>query len=251
MSNDDDDSLIPEDEEESGGDGWLATFCDISLLLLCFFVLLLSMSSIDAKKFKESFSAVRDTFGGNTMTDIRFAATPAEQDVVQDLVRMRRELIDQQAKTFHELRTVISKNALDNILSAVLDEGTITLRLPAEAMFEAGTERLSKQGREVLNTLLPLFQKAREQTINVRGYTDDSPIPRGARYNDNWELSALRAVNVLRDLLAGGIEAVRLTATGLGDLNPLAPNTTPENRAMNRRVEFVLERRIGDENKRN
>lgn len=239
---------IEDDEDEEGGaESWLTTFSDVSMLLLCFFVLLLSMSAIDAKKFRESFSSVRDKFGGDAQDSIRFAADPATSQEVQDLVRMRRELVEQQKRTFHEIRTLMVAQGMEGVLNAVLDEGTITLRLPAEALFEPGSEQLTPDGQMVLNNMRAIFLKTREQNINIRGYTDDSAVPAGARFKDNWELSALRAVKVLRDLLAGGIEPVRMTATGLGDLNPLAPNTTPENRALNRRVEFVLERRVAKE----
>lgn len=246
MSNDSN-PIEDEESDEGGGESWLTTFSDVSMLLLCFFVLLLSMSAIDAKKFRESFSSVRDKFGGDAQDSIRFTAEPEVAKEMQDLVRMRRELVEQQKRTFHELRTLLVAQGMEGVLTAVLDEGTITLRLPAEALFEAGSEQLTAGGQEVLSNMRAIFLKIREQTIAIRGYTDDSDVPAGARFKDNWELSALRAVKVLRDLIAGGIEPVRMTATGLGDLNPMAPNTTPENRAMNRRVEFVLERRVTKE----
>ena len=96
----------------------------------------------------------------------------------------------------------------------------------------------------MLRSLLNIFMQERDQTINIKGYTDNSPVPPGKRYKDNWELSALRAVNVLRWFVDAGVPIVRLTATGMGDLNPLFPNDTPENQARNRRVEFSLERQV-------
>jgi chemotaxis protein MotB len=87
--------------------------------------------------------------------------------------------------------------------------------------------------------------KNKAQTINIKGYTDDLKPSSSSRYRDNWEISALRAVNVLRYYIEHGIESQRLTATGLGDLDPLMPNTNEANRSQNRRVEFVFERRVG------
>ena len=78
--------------------------------------------------------------------------------------------------------------------------------------------------------------------INLKGYTDDVLPSPTARFRDNWELSAMRAVNVLRLMVELGLNPNRMTATGLADLEPLLPNTSPENRAQNRRVEFVLEK---------
>jgi len=84
-----------------------------------------------------------------------------------------------------------------------------------------------------------------DQRISIRGFTDDVPPSRNSRFKDNWEISSLRAVYVLRYLMQLGIEQNRLTATGLADLEPLYPNNSSENRARNRRVEIVLEKQVG------
>lgn len=239
------DDLLPDDDEnEGGGDSWMGTFCDMSLLLLTFFILLLSMSTMDVRKFKESFSAIRDTFGGDAMKTIKFEQKDQPDKVSLDMMLLYQEMIEQQKKTFNEVQSFLTQNAIDDKIKATLDEGTITLLVPSEVLFDAGSEAIKASGVAFMRTLRDMFLKNREQDINIRGYTDNSPLPAGARFHDNWELSSLRAVNVLRELLNGGIEAVRLTATGLGDLNPLAPNSSEEERAKNRRVEFVLQRRV-------
>lgn len=240
------DDLLPDDDDESegGGDSWMGTFCDMSLLLLTFFILLLSMSTMDVRKFKESFSAIRDTFGGDAMKTIKFDRTEQPDKVSLDMMLLYQEMIEQQKKTFNEVQSFLTQNAIDDKIKATLDEGVITLLVPSEVLFDAGSETIKSSGLGFMRTLRDMFLKNREQDINIRGYTDNSPLPAGARFHDNWELSSLRAVNVLRELLNGGIEAVRLTATGLGDLNPLAPNTSESERAKNRRVEFILQRRV-------
>ncbi|MDE5680727.1 MAG: OmpA family protein, partial [Mailhella sp.] len=126
----------------------------------------------------------------------------------------------------------------------VLDEGTITLTIGDNLLFAPGSEELSPEADEQLKTVLDVIESNREMTVNIKGYTDDSAIPEGARFKNNWELSALRAVNVLRWLVEHGIDPLRVTATGMGDLNPRFPNDSPENRAKNRRVEFCLERQV-------
>ncbi len=244
--------MIDDNEAEGGGDDapWMATFCDICMLLLCFFVLILSMSTTDKRRFGESFSAIRATFGGlGSATPNELTGSPEENVELQDMVRFQRELEEAQKQDFDELRQLITSNNLDQFVNATLDEGIITLRLPSSVMFEASSERISPNGLSLLTYMRNILLKMREQNVNIRGYTDDSPIEPGLRFKDNWELSALRAVNVLRTLISGGIEPVRMTASGMGDLNPLAPNTTEENRAMNRRVEFVLTRNVSNENK--
>lgn len=237
--------LLLSDDEEERNDGWLATLCDISLLLLTFFILILSMSSLDTAKFDNSFNAIRDTFGGDQQKNISEKQTIKESEIA-DFLKLHEEMVAAQKNTFDAIRSFITEHALGDNIKATFDNGIITLRLPDDVLFAPGSEVLTPQGEEALSQLRDLFLKNREQSINIKGYTDNSSVTEGARFRNNWELSALRAVNVLRKLLQSGIEATRMTATGLGDLDPLAPNDTPENRAQNRRVEFILERKVGN-----
>jgi chemotaxis protein MotB len=152
------------------------------------------------------------------------------------------EMIRRQENTFKEVQTFLTRSTLLNEnVRARIEQGKITLTVPSDVMFAPGMEAVLPQARPILLELRELFLKERQENINIKGYTDDSALPPGARFHDNWELSALRAVNILREMLDGGIEAVRLTATGLADMNPIAPNTSEENRSLNRRVDFELE----------
>ena len=159
----------------------------------------------------------------------------------------RKQLVAMQTNAFNDIRSFIAQNGMETGIEAILEESSITLRLSESLLFAAGTEQFLPSALNTLNLLKELFIIQAQQTINIRGYTDDSPPPAGARFRDNWELSALRAAHILRHLLAQGIEPGRLTATGFGELEPLFPNTVQENRAKNRRVEFVLERHLGKE----
>jgi chemotaxis protein MotB len=152
-----------------------------------------------------------------------------------------------QAHAFNDVRAFIAQNGMETDIDAVLEENSIILRLPERLLFAPGAEHALPQGLKALNQLKDLFIIQDRQTINIRSYTDDAPIPLGTRFKNNWELSALRAAHVLHHLLAQGIEPGRLTATGFGELEPLFPNTTGINRAKNRRIEFVLEMRLGKE----
>ena len=159
----------------------------------------------------------------------------------------RTRIIDMQTQTFNDIRAFIARNGMEAGMEAVLEETSITLRIAADTLFAPGTEQMLPTGLNTLNRLKDIFIVHNQQTINIRGYTDDKAPPADARFRDNWELSALRAARILRHLLTHGIEPERLTATGFGELEPLFPNTLEENRAKNRRIEFVLERRPGKE----
>lgn len=237
---------IEEEDECGGGDSWLGTFADISLLLLTFFILLVSMSTIETEKFNSTFSSMRDTFGGSAQNENVPSPTPEEIETASmvEFMRMKEELLEAQQLAFDEIKSFITTQGVEGQVSAVFDNGIITLTVPGDVLFAPGSEALSPEAGPALNALLEMFREHRDMTIAIKGYTDDSPIPQNARFKDNWELSALRAVNVLRWYIDAGIPIVRLTATGMGDLNPLFPNTSEENRARNRRVEFELEKKV-------
>lgn len=237
--------LQDDDDEITPDEGWLATFADMSMLLLVFFILLFSLSTLDPSKFLESFGSIKGALGGDSQGSPPVSTeSKGDQGSQHEAVKIRKEQIEAQKQTFNEIRSFLTQNGVEGQVGAVLDEGTITLRLPANILFERFQETLSPSSEKVLRVLQEIFVHRREQQIDVRGYTDNEPPPLGLRYRDNWELSALRSVSVLRYLLSQGIEPSRLTATGFGELEPLLPNTSEENRARNRRVEFVLQRKV-------
>ncbi len=238
-----DDPLQSGDDDSEEGEGWLATFADISMLLLVFFILLFSLSTVEQSKFLATVGSIKGALGGD-------ASSMAHNDPTQkagslhEEVKRRKELIEAQKQTFNDIRSFLVQNGVEGQVGAVLDEGTITLRLPGKVLFGPDSTELTPESLKVLNVLKDIFVKRREQRIDIRGYSDDQAPAANSRFRDNWDLSALRAVTVLRYLLTQGIEADRVTATGYGSLNPLMPNTSEENRARNRRVEFVLQRDV-------
>ncbi len=237
----------PEEQEEESAD-WLATFSDMVTLLLVFFVLLLSMSTVEEVKFLSVSGSLRDAFGGIdqqviTITGSTNSTMEHTSITVLDLERIRREILKSQENTFDAIRSYLVKKSIEGKVGAVLDEGTINLTIGDGILFEEGKDTLSPEAEEVLIPLLDIIKANRDMTVSIKGYTDSEEVT-GENYKDYWELSALRAVNILRWLIDNGINPLRLNATGMGDLNPRFPNDTPENRAKNRRVEFNLERTI-------
>jgi chemotaxis protein MotB len=106
-------------------------------------------------------------------------------------------------------------------------------------LFESGSVDLNHESYPILDNIVQIVDHYSEYTVNIKGHTDDKSIST-SRFPSNWELSAIRATTVLQYLIKKGIDPARLTATGYGDLFPLAPNNSVENRALNRRVEFEL-----------
>jgi len=216
----------------------------MTMLLLCFFILLYSMSVPDEKKISTALQAVTVALGGKESKLATSTISQEEVGVILDQVMMHKQIQLAQQKVFSDVKYLQTKKGLEGLVGANFEDGVITIRAPGDVMFARGEVAMTEKGREVLLAMKDFFTQHPDQTINIRGYTDDQPPPGTSRFKDNWEVSSLRAVNVLRVLMQMGIEPKRLTSTGLADLNPLFPNTTEEYRAQNRRVEFVLEKRV-------
>ena len=221
---------------------WLPAYMALYMVLLAFFAMLCSMSLLDPQRFEHVMSSINKNLGG----DASVASSP-EGHRPEEILRMQahRQLVAMQTRAFSEIRAFIAQNALEAGVESILEEASITLRLCEDQLFMPGTEQILPAGRNTLHQLENLFILHEQQRINIRGYTDDSPLHPGTRFKDNWELSAMQAMQILRHLLTQGIEPGRLSATGFGELEPLFPNTTEKNREKNRRVEFVLERQPG------
>jgi len=240
------DEYIPSSADDGGDDPqeWLTTFSDMTMLMLCFFILLYAMSTPDEKKITSTLQSVTAALGGKSDKLATSTISREEAGVILDQVMMQKQIQIAQQKVFSDVKLLQTKKGLEGLVGANFEDGVITIRAPGDVLFSRGEVLLTEKGREVILAMKDFFTQHPDQTINIRGYTDDQPPPGGSRFKDNWEVSSLRAVNVLRLLMQMGIEPKRLTSTGLADLNPLFPNTTEEYRAQNRRVEFVLEKRV-------
>ena len=222
----------PESEGESE---WLATFADLTTLLLCFFVLLFSISSVDNKKFISIMNEVRISLG-----NVVPMAVEEKKEVKGDAVI---NLLPKQKTVATELEEIINDEKLSN--STVVDMGDegALLRVGGKVMFESASAEINSRIHSALDKIIAMAHKNPEYHIDIKGHTDNLPISAG-KFLSNWELSALRATTVLRYLLEKGLSPERLTATGYADTQPLVPNLTAENRSRNRRVEFLFKKRI-------
>ncbi|MFP4084555.1 MAG: flagellar motor protein MotB [Desulfonatronovibrio sp.] len=232
-------------EDDSDTGAWVTTFADISLLLLVFFILLFSFSTLSDQKFQETILSVRRSLGEKDTEEWGLKVETDTAGVLMDQAEHYRQVVEAQKKVFSDIQYHYTQEGIEGIVGAHLDAGTITLRLPAQAMFDLGQVELTSQGKKLLREMKDIFIRHSDQEINIQGHTDNTPPKPGGRFEDNWEISALRALNTLRYLIEIGIDPNRMTATGFADLQPLYPNTDEENKARNRRVEFVLEKIIG------
>ncbi len=245
MTDNDELEDVMEDDSE-GGDDWLTTFADLSTLLMTFFVLLFSMSTLDSTKFTDSFQSVKRALGGKGKELMSAPVTPKEVSALVEQAKLKQQIIGEQKRVFTEFKSYVSTKGVQGVVAATLEAGKITLNIPSGVLSPKDEVNLTPDGKALLDVIFDFLIKSVNERVNIRGFTDNDPPGPGSRFKDNWEISAMRAVNVLRYLVLKGMPPNRLTATGLADLEPLYPNNTAVNRARNQRIEFVLERWIGE-----
>lgn len=218
----------PEQQETKGT--WLTTFNDLVTLLLTFFVLVLTMSSLDEAKVKEMSRSIIGAMGrleAGSASEFRIFepfVTPMGR-ITLSLVRKKETLADKlgQAGDFETL---------------IVDEGVL-VTMDERLFFDSGNADIRDAGKAVLHSLARIL-KDTEGDIRVAGHTDDVPISTEI-YPTNWELSVARATRVVRYLVAeSGIQPERLSASGYADSRPRVPGTDADARAANRRVEIVI-----------
>ncbi len=219
---------------------WLAAFGDLMSLLLCFFVLLLSMSSMDAKKISEaigSLSGAMSVLEGGTKTEISQQriqeSTPIEsQDETSELVNR----VQQAAGDANEMMEQTQGPTI------TVEEGQegFSIKLPAALLFKEGSATIENQDALLFLKRMALIieELPNEMEVSVQGYTDEGAPSTRSPFKDNWELSTARALSVLHELLLDGVDPKRMSAAGYAEYHPVATNATATGRAKNRRVEL-------------
>jgi chemotaxis protein MotB len=218
---------------KQGLDIWIMTYGDMMSLLLTFFVLIVSFSSIRESKFKQAAMALREAFGV-------LASPESVLEFNQPIVP--RHMPTEQSELLYEVREMersLLAEGLEGDLEVEATASGVMIRMAAPMLFASGTAELAERGDDVLAKLAALIAKY-PVDVSVEGHTDTVPIAT-ARYPSNWHLSADRAVTVARRLQQHGVAPERLSATGYGEYRPVADNATESGRAQNRRVELYLE----------
>ena len=219
---------------------WLATFGDLMSLLLCFFVLLLSMATMDAKKVAEAVGSLAGSMGvmegGTVIKTSREKGSPTSQSPT-DANNMDKQ-VSQAVAEFQEL----SQNANGNAISMEEGEEGFLIHLPADIAFKSGSAEIANEDSILFLKRLALIIKTLDPKVQVqiRGYTDNIPPPKTSLYQDNWELSGARAITVVKELIKDRVKPTRLSAAAYGEFHPITTNATKDGRAKNRRVDIIF-----------
>lgn len=145
-----------------------------------------------------------------------------------------------------ELLAAFPNNLNEGNFSIKEEDGRLIISIPNSILYARGSADFSQDAEMVIQKLSKVFKNNQGLQILVEGHTDDTPLIRGSRFKDNWDLSVARAVNIVRRFELYGVNPQRLTAAGRGYFAPVNKLDTEEARAMNRRTEIIIRPRIAE-----
>jgi chemotaxis protein MotB len=214
--------------------GWMTTFGDLIMLLLTFFVLLLTMKAMNKKVTEEMF---QHFITKDEVITENIVYGPGAISTPTGIVNSKRTFISSSAILKKTLKNDYSN--FRKVAGVRETSAGVLITMDSENLFASGSAKLSPSGIISLNTVGHLLEKVSNDII-IMGHTDNIRIS-GNKYSSNWELSCHRALSVLNYYTNKfGIEKKTIAAGGFGESKPIAPNNNTQNRAKNRRVEILL-----------
>jgi len=215
---------------------WLLTYADLITLLMVFFVLLFSMSHTDVQKFK----ALAQSLHSALSTSVFSGSQPVV--ITGDNGGQSNSLVEEQ--NFQKITSIVkqftdSASIPQKQVSTAKTKDGISVTVSGALLFYNGTDQIKPDGIQLLQQL-NTYLASLANGIRIEGHTDDISV-QNAQYPTNWELSAARAVSVVRYFIdTGRLAPKRLSAVGYGQFQPIVPNDTRDHREQNRRAVIVI-----------
>ncbi len=266
-----------EDAPPVGSPAWMATFSDLMNLLLCLFVMLFAMSTPEEAKLAEFVAAMNNTFsifnGGATAigdgilisngvsqlneldeyinstgktadseTDgedfQEFEMSPEAQESLEQY--LEEQQLQQNEEFSEEIDEILQENRIGDEVDVSFTAQYVQLSMNGALLFDSGSAQLKEDAKKVLEKVSVILERYSTGTIEIMGHTDNVPQS-GARYADNEELSNARALSVFYYLQEHSLlDPANIKHSGMGEREPVADNSTPEGRSLNRRVEIRI-----------
>lgn len=241
-------------DDEANHERWLISYSDFITLLFAFFVVLFASTYRDNQQIRKLSRAIHNGFQtlGAFSTDESgsggpYASLAADQDTNTSRVHNDQDTQNPASAGSttdmldlkRQLEAVMGKELANHEMNLEVTPEGFVISLRELGFFDSGqAELLPGAGAKILGVAKVLSRPGLE--IRVTGHSDDQPI-HTAQFASNWELSTARAMTVLRLLVNdGGFDPTRISAAGFGEYRPIADNSTPEGRRMNRRVDLVV-----------
>ena len=233
-------------EESRSVAPWVITFADMVTLLMVFFILLFAIGTVEQEKWRQIKESLREALGADSVEEL---GTRQGLDVVKTQVdeqtvhavdevgaMVNREIED----IISEVEEFVFKNKLSGEVRVSSEERGAVITISDLVLFPAGSADMTLKGRTTLRQVFDVLKQF-NYNVKVEGHTDNTPI-HTLRFPSNWELSASRAAEVAHMLIDDGFPPERLSVEGFAEFRPKVPNTSAENRAINRRIEVVYQR---------
>ena len=258
------------EEVKPGAPAWQSTFADLMNLLLCFFVLLFSMSTVDAQKFEMIAASFSETFsifsaGASAIGDgvlisngvsqlneldqyINSTGKTAESDTdvndIKDADSFAQQMEETKMAASEELaekiQEAVSESSMDKDIDITFTSQYVQLTLKGSILFDSGKAELKQEAMPIINKVAAILERYAESTIEIEGHTDNVPIST-SKYENNDVLSSYRALAMFHYLVENtNLDPAKLKHSGRGEYMPVADNSTPEGRAKNRRIEIKI-----------
>lgn len=245
------------------GAAWMNTFADLMNLLLCFFVMLFSMSSMDASKFEEMAASFTDSIsifsdgGASTSKGVLISNGVSQLNELDQYINSMgysseeaegEDVIEkveaEQLKESEELSELVEEMLKEQNLGKDVDldftSQYVSLTLNGSLLFDSGSAMIKEDSYVVLDKIGKILQKYGDSIIEIEGHTDNVPI-HTSKFKNNSELSSARALSVFEYLIDHtNLDPAMVKHTGRGEYVPIADNSIPEGRAKNRRVEIKI-----------
>ena len=241
---------LEEEHVEHVDERWMASYMDMVTVLMCMFIVLFAMSSVDADKFEQLKNSLATGFGSTEVGSVDTAkgvVVPASEvgkdgepvEVPMSDLDLAKAEVDKLEELKEQMRVNLANNGLEHTVEFQIDERGLTIRLVgSETFFASNSTDLAGVAPAVLDAVSPVLAGTSYE-IAVEGHAD-SRNP-GPPYPTNWELSSGRATQVLRRLVENGhVGQERIGAVGFGSARPMATGSSDADMATNRRVDIVV-----------
>ncbi len=227
-------------EDHVNHEAWAIPYGDLVTLLLAFFVVMYSISTVNDGKYRVVSDSLNAAFrgmpqGSQPVQVGEPAATTVAAPIVQLDSDVRSMALQQMAQQAEE---AMSPLIAQGLVDVQLGDGVVEIAIRSDILFPSGSSQLSDAAQPVIRQLSDVL-KSFPNSIQVQGHTDNVPISGGV-YRSNWELSAARAASVVHIMVDGGIDPRRLSVVAYGEFRPVLPNATPDGRNANRRVVLTI-----------
>ena len=234
--------------EEHIDESWLVPYADILTLLLALFIVLFASSSVDQTKLEQMSAVFNEIFTSGTGVMDNPAVVQTQNGSTSQLQTGASKYMEDQDRlkeSQNRVEEFIAINELEKQFETKMTDEGLLITIRDSVLFDMGRAELKAEYATIADELSQLLMFDPPRNIVITGHTDNVPINTN-EFDSNWDLSVMRAVNFMKEVVSGNeeLDSKYFSVKGYGEYNPIASNDTEEGRAKNRRVEVLVQPRV-------